>query len=97
MNAAIRRSHLLDPYRATLHRVTGGAAPFDLRVDRRSAPLAELLPARDIHKAAFLTTHNPLSKMTDPTRNRAMQSLFLDRIRRSGSAWLDGIGIDPKG
>jgi hypothetical protein len=81
-------------FRATTYRVfVPNAAPIDIRIGQRSAPLDALLDARGCREWAFITAWNPGAKALSAAENDARQLQLLSELRQRGWDWLDGSGI----
>lgn len=82
---------LVAAYRATRYRVFG-QPPFELAVDRRSAPLHALLQETGARGAAFITAWNPLGKALWLEINRRRQNALRDELRAQGLPSVEGFG-----
>lgn len=82
-------------YRATLYRVRAGAAPFDLRVDVASEPLAALMRQHGVATAAYLTACNPYSVRVPDAANRAANEQLRIALLAADAFIFHGEAIDP--
>ncbi len=87
---------LVDAYRAT-HYAVAGEPPFVLRVDERSAELADCHRRHGVRASAFLTAWNPGSRLGGQDANAAAQAELERRLDVLGFTWLAARGIDPAG
>jgi len=90
---------LVAAYRATCYRVFG-KPPFELAVDRHSAPLAALLQETGASGAAFVTAWNPLGEELALEVNRRRHDALRDELLRvRGLHLVEGFGAhadDPE-
>jgi len=84
-------------YRATRYRVHAGSAPFELRVDAASEPLAALMRRHGVVTAAYLTACNPHSVRTSDAANRAANDALRAALVAADAFVFDGEAIDPTG
>lgn len=84
-------------YRATLYRVRAGSAPFDLRVDVASEPLAALMRQHGVATAAYLTACNPFSVQAPEAANRAANERLRIALLHADAFIFHGEAIDPTG
>jgi hypothetical protein len=84
-------------YRATLYRVRAGTAPFDLRVDVASEPLAALMRQHGVATAAYLTACNPFSVQASEAANRATNERLRIALLQADAFIFHGEAIDPTG
>lgn len=82
---------LVSAYRATRYRVFG-AAPFEMSVDRRCAPLQALMREAGARGAAFVTAWNPHGETQPPALNRERQDALRDTLRERGLHFIEGFG-----
>lgn len=84
-------------YRQTLYRVYGPDGPVDFRVGERSPALQALLRSYASDGAAFVTAHNPGSRLMTDEHNRNAQALLAAQARGSAAATVPGVALDPVG
>ena len=84
-------SDLVKAYRSTCYRVFG-QPPFDLAVDRHSAPLLALLREAGAPGAAFVTGWNPFGVELPLELNRRRQDALRDELRVRGLHVVEGFG-----
>ena len=71
----------------------GGEA--QLRLGRPSAPLGDLMAARGVLTACFITAWNPRSEPRTDAENEADQTRLKARLDSMGLTWLAAEGRDP--
>lgn len=74
-----------------------GSEPYALCVGATSSELQAALAARGAQRWAYLTAHNPGSRLATPARNAQRQDALLNDLRREGRAWLPGYGEGLEG
>lgn len=82
-------------YRRTLYVVTDPAAPMVLQVDRPNQVAANLLQARGLQSALFISAHNPWGVSLSAEQNRQRHAELLQALQ----PWplLEGFGASPSG
>lgn len=83
---------LIEAYRRTRYRVTGGCKPFDLRVDEASRELLGLYKGLGVLDAAFLTAWNPQGKCVSREDNERAQAALCAELDRRQLFCLGGRG-----
>jgi len=82
-------------YRQTVYRVFLPDGPVDFRVGERNPALRELLRASASTAAAFVTAHNPGSRLMSQADNTRSQAELAAEARAIGAATLPGVALDP--
>ncbi|MDZ7668260.1 MAG: DUF3293 domain-containing protein [Gammaproteobacteria bacterium] len=84
-------------YRQTVYRVHRPDVPVDFCVDEHSPALQELLRSYASDSAAFLTAHNPGSRLMSQMHNCNAQAALEAQARGMGATALPGVALDPQG
>lgn len=84
-------------YRQTLYRVYGPDGPVDFRVGERGPALRALLRSYASEGAAFITAHNPGSRLMTEEHNGNAQASLVAQGRVIAAATLSGVALDPRG
>ncbi|MCZ6618628.1 MAG: DUF3293 domain-containing protein [Gammaproteobacteria bacterium] len=88
---------LIGRYEAAVYRVWDEDELITFRIDKPNPDLDRLLDTHDTRMAAFITAHNPGSKVLSPADNDLAHEQLLDELRNSGLCWQAGVGVDAKG
>ncbi len=83
---------LIKRYRAAVYRVCDATRCMEFRVENENSELDQLLDARGIQTAAFLTAHNPGSRVLSPAENHLAHQELLKALADNGLCWLAGEG-----
>lgn len=68
-----------------------------LKLGRASQPLADIMAARGVATACFITAWNPRSEPRSEAENEADQTRLRARLESMGLTWLAAEGRDPDG
>lgn len=74
-----------------------GGGEAAMRLGRSCPPLSDIMVARGVATACFLTAWNPRSQPRSEAENQADQARLKARIEALGLSWLDAEGRDPDG
>lgn len=88
---------LIKRYREAVYRVCDANSRMEFRVENENPELDQLLDARGIQTAAFLTAHNPGSRVLSPAANHLAHQELLKELADNGLCWLAGEGADVTG
>ena len=88
---------LIKRYREAVYRVWDANSRMEFRVENENPELDQLLDARGIRTAAFLTAHNPGSRVLSPAENQLAHQALLKELADNGLCWLAGEGADATG
>ncbi len=90
---------LIEAYRNATYRVEASqaVAAFELSLDQRCAPLAQLMAADGKDCAAFMTAHNPGSEPANAIENGAAQRRLRAALANCTVRVIAGCGGDPTG
>ena len=88
---------IINAYYNAHYRVTGAGKEFVLRPKRKSQPLADMMKAKGVESAAFLTAYNPFSVVVkEPANARAHKALAVE-LKKRKLVFFNGSGEDPSG
>lgn len=83
--------NLIEAYRATDYLVFADP-PLTIKVGQTNSNLAQLLTARGVARAAYITAWNPKGQACDHEANAAAQARLMDTVEAEGFEWIAGEG-----
>jgi len=92
MTADLRAAYLRASYC-----IFAQAGDIAIRINEASPALDELLVARGVATAAFITAANPASVRLDDAVNAARNEALQAEVAAAGYTWMAGEGRDPAG
>ena len=88
---------LINKYRTANYQVRDATRCITFRIDRESQDLDHLLDTHDTRTAAFITAHNPHSRVSSSAENDLAHKKLLIELSGQGLCWLSGEGGDLQG
>lgn len=90
------RAELEEQYRQAIYVVIAGTGEIRFHVGECSPKIDALLAAHNAETFAFITAHNPRSKMLTHSENEARQSSLRKTLRAENRDFLEGYGTDER-
>lgn len=87
---------LIRAYREAKY-VAEAKEPITLQIDQANNSLGAILKERNVSTAAFITAHNPYSRIVDEADNNKAQSNLIKDSEALGYSFLNGYGQDVEG
>ena len=88
---------LISRYEAAVYRVWDADELITFRIDKPNPDLDKLLDTHNTRMAAFITAHNPGSRVLSAADNDLAHEQLIVELRDCGLCWQAGVGVDPTG